>query len=1003
MRKWTIFLILLTLFFCAIQPVLAADPYASLKTQYINDHPAQSLIPYPWDPSSSQKVLPFDYIIPAAPDNTISLTASRDQFESATFVINARKDLTGITIAVPALTDGKGNSIPASAVNVRTVKVWYQACAADVYCPTRGYFLTPELLLKDDSLVKVDYANKINYLKVTINGIQQYIDISNPANTVPSNAQIQDAISLQPFSLKADENKQIWVTVHVPAGTPAGEYAGALSLAAPSETPVLMNFTVTVLPFDLEPSQLDYGINYRGRLASSASQTLPPNFEYKTTAQYSAELQDMKEHGIAYPTMSQGYLGTSDTNCAIELSLRDQTGLPTDHIYVLGLQTGNSADTDDLAMLQKQVDNWQRITSPYGYSDVYIYGMDEASDAVLLSEKPAWTAVHATGAKVFVATSDNKNAVTLVGNLLDVVVFAGPLNTTQAAQWHSYGHKIYSYANPQVGVENPSVYRTNYGFVLWNAGYDGAMDYAYQHGYGNIWNDYDKGTEPQYRDFAFAYPTSNGVIDTIQWEGWREGVDDTRYLATLIKNDGNDIAARSIVSSSLSAGNDMATIRKKLIDRLLSSDPIVPAVPVAAFSGTPVSGTAPLKVTFTDTSTNTPTSWSWSFGDGSQVNATVRNPIHTYAAAGNYTVSLTVTNAAGKSSTTKTNYINVTAIGNRPPVLSAIPVQNVLAGTEMSFTVSATDADGDTLTYSAANLPANAVFNPTYRIFRWTPSNTQAGVNTVSFSVTDGKSSDTETAQIIVNKLNRASSKLGVYNNGAWYIDFNGNMAWDSTDASMIKSFGLSGDKYPVVGDWTGDGKDEMGVFRGGVWYPDYNGNGNWDTTDASHLQNFGLSGDQYPVVGDWTGDGKDKVGVFRGGVWYPDYNGNGNWDTSDASHLQYFGLSSDKYPVVGDWNNDGKDEVGVFRGGVWYLDYNGNGNWDTTDASHLQYFGLSSDKYPVVGDWNNDGKDEVGVFRGGVWYLDYNGNGNWDSTDASMIKSLGLPSDTKPVVGKWS
>ena len=57
-----------------------------------------------------------------------------------------------------------------------------------------------------------------------------------------------------------------------------------------------------------------------------------------------------------------------------------------------------------------------------------------------------------------------------------------------------------------------------------------------------------------------------------------------------------------------------------------------PVKPVAGFTGTPVSGTAPLTVTFTDTSTNTPTSWTWSFGDGSSVNATAKNPIHTYTA-----------------------------------------------------------------------------------------------------------------------------------------------------------------------------------------------------------------------------------------------------------------------------------------------------------------------------------------------------------------------------------
>ena len=86
-------------------------------------------------------------------------------------------------------------------------------------------------------------------------------------------------------------------------------------------------------------------------------------------------------------------------------------------------------------------------------------------------------------------------------------------------------------------------------------------------------------------------------------------------------------------------------------------DPAYP--PVANFTGTPTSGTAPLTVTFTDTSTNTPKSWSWNFGDGSSVNSTQRNPVHTYATIGTYTVKLTATNSAGSNIFTRTNYITV--------------------------------------------------------------------------------------------------------------------------------------------------------------------------------------------------------------------------------------------------------------------------------------------------------------------------------------------------------
>jgi len=80
---------------------------------------------------------------------------------------------------------------------------------------------------------------------------------------------------------------------------------------------------------------------------------------------------------------------------------------------------------------------------------------------------------------------------------------------------------------------------------------------------------------------------------------------------------------------------------------------------VAAFSGSPTSGKAPLNVKFTDASTGTPTKWKWSFGDGTS--STLQNPTHKYSAAGNYAVTLTVSNSAGSNTLTKTGYIKVVA------------------------------------------------------------------------------------------------------------------------------------------------------------------------------------------------------------------------------------------------------------------------------------------------------------------------------------------------------
>jgi YVTN family beta-propeller protein len=106
--------------------------------------------------------------------------------------------------------------------------------------------------------------------------------------------------------------------------------------------------------------------------------------------------------------------------------------------------------------------------------------------------------------------------------------------------------------------------------------------------------------------------------------------------------------------------------------------------PVASFSASPASGKVPLKVTFTDKSTNSPTSWKWSFGDGKT--STVKNPVHTYSKAGNYTVSLTVKNTAGTSTKTIKNYITVKTAPIKPVASFSASPTSGKAPLKVSFT-----------------------------------------------------------------------------------------------------------------------------------------------------------------------------------------------------------------------------------------------------------------------------------------------------------------------------
>ena len=100
-------------------------------------------------------------------------------------------------------------------------------------------------------------------------------------------------------------------------------------------------------------------------------------------------------------------------------------------------------------------------------------------------------------------------------------------------------------------------------------------------------------------------------------------------------------------------------------------------LPVADFTGTPREGTAPLTVVFTDLSAGGPSSWIWSFGDGSTTNSTVKNPIHTYLTAGNFTVSLNATNSGGSDTKTSASYITV---NTRTPIadFSGVPTSGAV-------------------------------------------------------------------------------------------------------------------------------------------------------------------------------------------------------------------------------------------------------------------------------------------------------------------------------------
>ena len=160
---------------------------------------------------------------------------------------------------------------------------------------------------------------------------------------------------------------------------------------------------------------------------------------------------------------------------------------------------------------------------------------------------------------------------------------------------------------------------------------------------------------------AFTDASTNGPN---QWS-WDFGDTTSSSNSSPLQNPSHTYANPGTYDVTLIATNDTGSsdpLVKTGYVTVTSSPP--PAKPVAAFSGTPRSGSPGLTVAFTDASTNGPNQWSWDFGDttSSSNSSPLQNPSHTYANPGTYDVTLIATNDTGSSEPlVKTGYVTVTS------------------------------------------------------------------------------------------------------------------------------------------------------------------------------------------------------------------------------------------------------------------------------------------------------------------------------------------------------
>lgn len=469
------------------------------------------------------------------PFGSVDVFAAKGEYEPASIQLYATKPFDRVTLTAGDLTDGK-HVIPASEIDLKVVKIWYQAGTAwySHFNDPLTRVLIPELLLNDENLISVDPRTEDNYVRYTFpDGTQSYCwcSFSYPVtayawNDIRENL-IEDAPTLQSFVLNPGEYKQFFITVHVPENAAAGIYRGAITVDADGQVSQIP-LRVKVFPFELPEPRTNYDI----RRKFHATLYLP-----KGAARAPRKLENLKRHNALN---SLGMLSAYDRDGTGE-SLRRiaEAGLPTDKVFSTPFNAAirvkdpahpSEAEQRQLDALREAGEAFQKeLGDRIAADSIYVYGIDEGGVRALRDQRAAWRLVHREGMKIIVSGKLHPKR----QYALDFLVMAGaptPARKKHADLFHEANPDgiVGWYSDPHSGPENPDYIRRLHGLQAWKMNYDAVSNYVW---YRDNWNDFASTPYEAYlRGLMMVYPCRANVLDTLAWEGFREGLDDVRYV-----------------------------------------------------------------------------------------------------------------------------------------------------------------------------------------------------------------------------------------------------------------------------------------------------------------------------------------------------------------------------------------------------------------------------------------------------------------------------------------
>lgn len=350
--------------------------------------------------------------------------------------------------------------------------------------------------------------------------------------------------------------RQLVVTVHVPEETPPGLFRGNLVLSGNSKQIASLPVALRVADFALAKPEKRAGSYYRGH--------------GKTDDQIKRELADIREHGgsaviwhasLHYRKQPDGSItyDTGGVRHAVELQRQERIGPP----FIIG-----PAPLTLARMLGLKVAMTPEFAKEFAASEEFKRAYGGALKALekLEAEMQAGEFVFTWMDEVFgrgryevwetIARrtrefSDNRIYITFHNRVQEMVDRIAPWVDLRCYHghtldsWQSEGHawqeladelakdgdEAWNYYNiREIAVTSEWVRLCN-GYWLWQSPITAHVPWTYYHFGGSAFDDLDSDTH----DFAYAapHPDKPEMVSTLEWECFREGYDDLRYLATL--------------------------------------------------------------------------------------------------------------------------------------------------------------------------------------------------------------------------------------------------------------------------------------------------------------------------------------------------------------------------------------------------------------------------------------------------------------------------------------